>query len=822
MTNEVCCGEACPSQPDATLGHREKRATGCISMHSSHQLWEQHLKHRKHIKGIERLESRRLLSADLSTHTLHGGVSPIRYSRLGDAYFHDAAEHFTGAHSDDLAAHEDTTAPAWSLLADEPTDSMSLPSPPAQSVPLSDLPNLHSNPDTVYKIYLDFDGQIVSGTRWNTDKDIATIHAPPFDLDNDITGFNDAELTRIERVWERVAEDFSGFDVDVTTEEPPASSFTSRRAIRILISTNVDDARVGGTGDDWYGSAGGVAYVGSFSWRSDTPAWVFHKKLGSVEKSIAEAASHEAGHTFGLQHDGIDGGTAYYAGHGSGETGWAPIMGVGYDRNLSQWSRGEYADANNSTQDDVALIASRVGFRPDDHSNERSLNATPLDIETGLLSASGIIETRTDIDTLYIDMGLSTGLLNLEVKPFSPGPNLDISVSLYDSNDQLISESNPLNLLSASVNEQVGPGVYYIVIDGVGRENGITGYTDYASLGQFNLEGTLQLDAPEFVPGDLNGDDLVDASDAGLIGQNWGALPAILPGEAPDGTAIASYNEHTGEVVVSASNVNSWFIESPEGGLTGSSANILPNNGGIVTDKDDRVGELAVQNFSFTNLSLGPIGATFLNDLRILYTPGISIPMQEGELIEAYPATEAAPGTAKAVYNYLTGEVAVSANGVTSWSLSSDAGGLVGIAPSVLPAAPDGVVTDTNETIAEAASDPFTYTNLQLGRVAATRLPDMRFSYQVSPTTPPIQSGLLIVGLGDYNLDGYIDASDASFLFSNWTADPVPSRSDELSSSTTLASRYDSAEAVDAAMSDMPPIAYESAWAEEAADWLQL
>ena len=46
------------------------------------------------------------------------------------------------------------------------------------------------------------------------------------------------------------------------------------------------------------------------------------------EKSVAEAISHEAGHNMGLHHDGTST-TGHYQGHGSGVTGWAPIMGVG-------------------------------------------------------------------------------------------------------------------------------------------------------------------------------------------------------------------------------------------------------------------------------------------------------------------------------------------------------------------------------------------------------------------------------------------------------------------------------------------------------------
>ena len=122
-------------------------------------------------------------------------------------------------------------------------------------------------------------------------------------------------------------------------------------------------------------SCGGVAYIGVFDETNDfyKPALVFYDALGNGnEKYVAEAISHEAGHNAGLLHDG-DASTGYYGGHGSGITGWAPIMGVGYSRSLVQWSRGEYATATN-VQDDVQVMqASGAPLRSDDHGNSAGI-----------------------------------------------------------------------------------------------------------------------------------------------------------------------------------------------------------------------------------------------------------------------------------------------------------------------------------------------------------------------------------------------------------------------------------------------------------------
>ena len=362
--------------------------------------------------------------------------------------------------------------------------------PAAASFSPEDTFFLHSFPSATKTIYLDFDGHVTSGTRWNTRYNGGeTIVTPPFSLDGDAS-FSDAELTRIQAIWERVAEDFRPFEVNVTTQDPGTEALRQFGAgdtqwgIRVVI---------GGSSTDWYSvyAAGGVAYLDSFNWDSDTPAFVFSDNLGKGhEKYVAEAITHEVGHTLGLHHDGASGGTEYYEGHGSGPTGWAPIMGNAYYLELTQWSKGEYPDANN-LEDDLAIITTRNGFgyRPDDHGDTHA-TATPLNPSGGTwLAAEGIIERNTDVD--FFSFMTGAGGVELNIVPFHRSPNLDVLATLYDSAGDVIATSNPLDRLDASFDLDLAAGNYYLSVEGVGKEPWSTGYSDYGSLGYYSITGMV-------------------------------------------------------------------------------------------------------------------------------------------------------------------------------------------------------------------------------------------------------------------------------------------------------------------------------------------
>jgi hypothetical protein len=378
------------------------------------------------------------------------------------------------------------------------------------AVPVSPFPAsliFHSKPGSSNVLFLNFAGDIVSNTAWNNSLGRTSVVAVAFSTDADDTTFSDAEQVAIKRIWQRMAEDYMPFDIDVTTERP--ATFGPRTA-HALITRSTDASGAANPSS----SAGGVGYVDVFGasyYAKYRPAWIYYNNLSGNESFIAEAASHEIGHNLGLSHDGKTDGTEYYGGHGTGDTSWGPIMGTGYNRNVSQWSKGDYYLANN-LEDDLAIISAHTAYRQDDH-GDTPATATPLFISgsTNVVSTTpetdpansnpsnkGILERNSDVDVFSFTSG--TGPVNLTVNPWimpsgTKGGNLDLLVELRDASGTLIQTNNPDTLTTAKIQAVLNQGVYYLYVRnaGVGDPLSATpsGYSSYGSVGQYFISGTI-------------------------------------------------------------------------------------------------------------------------------------------------------------------------------------------------------------------------------------------------------------------------------------------------------------------------------------------
>lgn len=341
------------------------------------------------------------------------------------------------------------------------------------------VPVLSSYPSATATIFLDFDGHTVNGTAWNYNGPI-------------VCGPSGLTTDQMTEIFDRVSEDYRPFNINITTDSTKYLSAPANRRMRVILTVT----------SSWYGSAGGVAYVGSFTWGDDTPCFIFSALLGYNTKNIAEAAAHEAGHTLGLYHQAAYDSNCvktsdYNYGVGGGEIGWAPIMGVGYYRNMTLWNNGPNPYGCSQSQSDLDIITSNNGFtyRTDDYSGTLS-SASTASFVNNQFSLNGIIERNTDQDAFKFTMP-ADGQFSLNAIPYNvgsgnAGSDLDMQVTLYNSSQTVINVYNPDAELNSVVDTMLTAGTYYIKVEGKGNIYA----PNYASLGSYSLQATMAAGNP--------------------------------------------------------------------------------------------------------------------------------------------------------------------------------------------------------------------------------------------------------------------------------------------------------------------------------------
>ena len=385
--------------------------------------------------------------------------------------------------------------------------------------------SLHSRPSSTRKLFLDFNGySIPSSSAWNDYWKGNDVRGLSFD--SNYSDFSAAENAYIQDIWRAVSEDFSAFNIDVTTEDPGLAGLTRSSESDVYFGAHAVIS------DDYSQSAvcncGGVAYVGvvdyifsSFGATNPySPNFNFVSFSSGNYVSAADAAgivSHETGHNLGLGHDGNDS-TGYYPGHANGI--WAPIMGTSYNKSISQWSKNENRSgqvtswtqrANSewifpsdctespSCRDDFLVISeNNIPLMVDDYGNEP---ANSYLVTSKNFSILGYVGANEDEDWFKIT---ADGPIKLSatVTATEKYPNLDIELILKGSNGATLASNNPLvtrNLngqpagVNAALSDQMlDPGTYYLIIRGTGALNPLdTGYSRYASVGKFTLNGVI-------------------------------------------------------------------------------------------------------------------------------------------------------------------------------------------------------------------------------------------------------------------------------------------------------------------------------------------
>ena len=333
-------------------------------------------------------------------------------------------------------------------------------------------------------LYLDFDGAIVYN-NYPDDFHLGKVYERVSSFSLDVYGYGGRESEAIEYILSYVKEDYAAYNVIVTAEEPDSGEYST-----VYVDDIYGYYASGTLGMSKYdpGNQNPSNYAFVFTGNMSDFAEASNGDLEFFSECIANVISHEAGHSFGLQHPSVEGYTEV-----AGD-----LMNSG-----SFWATVDDYQASFRASNEV-LLAENLGYKSvggddwgDGIGDARASQASEVII--------GVLEKRSDTDSFRFTAG-GTGNMTIDLDTAYYG-NLDGVLSVYDTSGNLIvSNDNYNGGIDPQLTLDVVDGSEYVVVVSSSNANTSGSYT-------LTLDGPASGGQPDPDPALIAVSDSVDTPD---------------------------------------------------------------------------------------------------------------------------------------------------------------------------------------------------------------------------------------------------------------------------------------------------------------------